>query len=143
VRAFYRGSDNDLLLNSRVQRIPADPAALAEIDAYYQTTGELSSPLVTLHTVLDQQVPYGHEVMYRLKTLASGSGSRHVNIPVQRYGHCDFTVVDALVAFGVMLNLAGDDGLNPDAVQKLLPDTAAQAELWNMVDRYTNTASQD
>jgi hypothetical protein len=143
VRAFYRGSDNDLLLNSRVQRIPADPAALAEIDAYYQTTGVLSSPLVTLHTVLDQQVPYGHEVMYRLKTLASGSGSRHVNIPVQRYGHCDFTVVDALVAFGVMLNLAGGEELNPDAIQKLLPDPTAQAELWNMVDKYTNPAGQD
>ncbi|MCB0235781.1 MAG: prolyl oligopeptidase family serine peptidase, partial [Anaerolineae bacterium] len=80
-RVWYRGSVNDWQLNLMVQRIAADPAALAQINAHLQTSGVLTSPLVTMHTTLDQQVPYAHEVFYRLKTLFAGSGLKHINIP--------------------------------------------------------------
>jgi len=102
----YRGSRDDLALNLAVPRLSADPAAVAEMRAHYDTTGRLRVPLVTMHTRLDQQIPYAHEPMYAAKTAASGAfGTRHFNIPVERYGHCGFTVGEALTAFGLMLYL--------------------------------------
>ena len=101
---WYSGSDNDLLLNLFVPRFSADPAALAVMQASYETTGRLQRPLITLHTLLDQQVPYVHEQLYALKTIASGSFlTRHLNIPIDRFEHCNFTAAEALASFVIML----------------------------------------
>jgi hypothetical protein len=70
----------------------------------YQTTGVLQRPLVTLHTRQDQQVPYFHEQLYTLKTLASGAFlARHVNFAVDRFEHCNFTAEEILGSFVTML----------------------------------------
>lgn len=95
---IYRGSDNDLLLNLSVLRVQADPAALAEIQAHYETTGHLEDPMVTLHTTGDEIVPFWHQPRYRLKTLLSDDPSLHGTIRVDRYGHCNFTVGEAIWA---------------------------------------------
>jgi pimeloyl-ACP methyl ester carboxylesterase len=101
---WYTGSDNDILLNMFVRRVAADPAAIAEMQAHYNTTGILSRPLISLHTLRDQQVPYVHEQIYDLKTLFSGSLlTRHLSLPVDRYGHCNFTRDEALFTFAVTL----------------------------------------
>jgi hypothetical protein len=87
-----------------VRRAAADPAAVAEMKAFYNTTGVLQRPLVTLHTLRDQQVPYFHEQLYAWKTFLSGSFfTRHFNIPVDRFEHCNFTRDEALFSFVVML----------------------------------------
>ena len=99
----YAGSDNDVGLNQGVRRVAADPAALAEIEAHYQASGRLRSPVITIHTLGDQIIPYWHEPLYRQKVQASGSGSLHVNIPVNRYGHCNFQVSELLAAFALLL----------------------------------------
>lgn len=100
---WYSGSNNDLLLNAFVQRVGADPAALVSMQEY-QTSGVLQRPLITLHTLRDQQVPYFHEQLYLLKTLASGSLlTRHLNIPIDRFEHCNFTTDEVLVSFAIML----------------------------------------
>ena len=101
---WYTGSDNDLLLNIFVQRVGADPAAVTAMQTAYRTTGVLQRPLITLHTLRDQQVPYVHEPLYTLKTIASGAWlTRHLNIPIDRFEHCNFTQDEALFAFAVML----------------------------------------
>jgi pimeloyl-ACP methyl ester carboxylesterase len=101
---WYTGSDNDFLLNLFVPRISASPIALTAMNTAYNTTGALRRPLITLHTLRDQQVPYVHEQFYNLKTLATGSlFSRHLNIPIDRFEHCNFTRDEALFGFGVML----------------------------------------
>ena len=100
---IYFGSSNDLRLNLKVERFSADPKALAEIAAHYQTTGKLSRPAVTLHTTSDPIVPYLHEPLYTLKTLFSGSALEHVNLPVSAYGHCNFQESDLLTAFGLLV----------------------------------------
>ena len=106
---WYRGSKNDFLLNLFVPRVGADPAAVAEMKKNYNTTGQLSIPLVTMHTTLDQQVPYFHEFLYNLKTISQGSFlTEHVNIPINRFGHCNFTSDEALLGFGLMLLYAGE-----------------------------------
>jgi hypothetical protein len=114
---FYTGSSSDLLLNLFVPRATASPAALAAMNTSYRTTGILQRPLVTLHTLRDQQVPYVHEKLYSLKTLASGAlFARHLPIAVDRFEHCNFTPDEVLGSFVVMLFydgiVQGVSGLN-------------------------------
>ncbi len=96
---IYAGSDDDARLNQMVQRFSADQAALDEIEATYQTSGQLTIPLVTLHTTLDQQVPYWHEPLYRVKVILSDSVALHQHREVSRYGHCNFEGEEVLGAF--------------------------------------------
>ncbi len=103
----YRGSDRDLLLNVLIPRISADPEAVAEMEAHYETSGELSVPLVTMHTTGDEIVPYFHEPRYRLKTVLSGDAGLHRNLKVERYGHCNFTAGEALLALARLLVMLG------------------------------------
>ena len=101
---WYTGSDNDVLLNWLVRRVAADATATNEMTRSYNTTGTLERPLITLHTLRDQQVPYFHESLYALKTLSTGSFlTRHFNIAIDRFGHCQFTRDEALVSFAIML----------------------------------------
>jgi hypothetical protein len=96
---IYRGSDNDYLLNWGVKRYTASPAAVTEVDANYQTSGRLDVPLVTLHTRGDPIVPYSHEDIYTWKTIGTGDWLLHINVPIDRYGHCQFEAPEALFSF--------------------------------------------
>jgi hypothetical protein len=105
---WYTGSDNDLLLNGGVIRVAADSAAVTAMTTSYETTGRLQRPLVTLHTLRDQQVPFLHEQLYDWKTLLAGTWlTRHVNIPIDRFEHCNFTPDEMLFAFILMLAYDG------------------------------------
>ncbi len=100
----YSGSSNDALLNLLVQRVAADPVAVEAMNTSYRTTGVLTRPLITLHTTRDQQVPYIHEKLYALKTLASGALiTRHLPIKIEVFGHCNFTPDEVLASFAIML----------------------------------------
>jgi hypothetical protein len=106
---WYRGSNNDFLLNLMVPRRAASPVAVKRMKDFYNTSGRLEIPLITIHTLKDQQVPYFHESLYNLKTLSSGSLlAEHINIPINRYGHCNFRPEEALLGFGLMLLYAGE-----------------------------------
>jgi pimeloyl-ACP methyl ester carboxylesterase len=108
----YTGSANDFFLNLLVPRAAASPAALTNMRTQYNTTGVLQRPLITLHTLRDQQVPFVHEQLYALKTLASGAFiARHLPIAIDRFEHCNFTSSEVLTTFAIMLFY---DGAIPD-----------------------------
>lgn len=132
--AVYSGSFDDALLNQKVRRFTADQAALEDIEEHYQTTGILSSPLVTLHTTLDQQVPYWHEKLYRQKVLANGSESLHVNIPIQRFEHCNFKIEETLVAFLTMYSMATGESLDLKWMEQLLPNESSRIAFRSMLN---------
>ena len=91
-------------MNLSVPRRGADPAALNEMRAHYNTTGALVRPLISLHTTRDQQVPYVHELIYNFKTLLTGSlFTRHLSFAVDRFEHCNFEPAEALFSFAVMV----------------------------------------
>jgi pimeloyl-ACP methyl ester carboxylesterase len=94
---WYFGSSNDLRLNLSVRRFLASPAARAAL-RNYETDGDLSIPLVTLHTTGDEVLPFWHELLYLAKIDLSGRG-RFVPLPVFRYGHCNFTTTEVVGAF--------------------------------------------
>lgn len=99
---WYSGSLNDWLLNWKVARFDAAPAAVAEM-AKYQTTGNLRRPLVTLHTSWDPVVPAWQESTYAKKVAAAGKSHLLVRYPVPRYGHCAFNEGEVLIAFLTMV----------------------------------------
>lgn len=97
----YRGSYNDWLLNKKVARFAADPAALGAM-APYETQGTPRIPMITLHTTGDEIVPFWHQKLYREKLVANGAGGV-VQLPVLRYGHCNFTTTEVIVGFYLMV----------------------------------------
>lgn len=93
----YSGSANASQLNRKVARFGADTAALEQLGAY-ETSGQGTLPLITIHTTGDDIVPFWQEQRYLAKGLTSGKGSV-TTIPIERYGHCNFSATEVLGAF--------------------------------------------
>ena len=102
--AWYTGSDNDC---------PAEPPRAARRRRSGRGDGDerVVPRRRACCTAADHAAhaagsagPYFHEAIYDLKTLASGSFlTRHLNIPIDRFEHCNFTRDEALFSFAVML----------------------------------------
>jgi pimeloyl-ACP methyl ester carboxylesterase len=101
IHRWYTGSSNDLRLNLDVERFSADPSASAQMNNY-QTSGNLTLPLVTLHTTGDDIIPFWHELLYKAKAHPTGAG-RLTQIPISAYGHCNFTTGQILGAFALLV----------------------------------------
>ena len=113
----YTGSADDTQLNQAVARFAADQTALDEIATYYQPTGKLFAPLVTLHTTGDPIVPYWHVTTYQEKTVQANNAALHEHIKVERYGHCIFTSFEVLAAFNLLRDMVN----NPPFYQIFVP----------------------
>jgi len=100
------GSTNDAALNSGVERIEADGRARAYARRFYQPNGNLHAPLVTLHTTLDEVVPFQNEVNYSNLVAQKGKSAFLSIVPVPRYGHCNFTSQEVFQAFTLMVQQA-------------------------------------
>ena len=126
-RKIYLGSYNDFRLNLRIQRFSADLAAVNEIENNYQTSGRLDVPLSAIHTIGDEIVPYWHEPLYRLKIFSHKAGFYHSNLPVFRYGHCNFNQAEVLAAFAVLvLKVTATDLL---VAENVVPTVRMQTQL--------------
>lgn len=104
---IYAGSFDDTALNAGIERVQADGRAQAYMQRFYQTTGELQRPLVTLHNTLDPIVPFQHEVIYSGLAAQAGSSNYLTVIPVPSYGHCNFSVDQIIGAFMLLVQQAG------------------------------------
>ncbi len=104
---YFSGSFDDAALNAGVERISSDGRARAYLDRFYQTTGDLERPMVTLHTLYDPIVPFQHELIYQNLVSAAGRGNFLTVIPVNRYGHCNFTGAEVLQALGILIAQVG------------------------------------
>jgi pimeloyl-ACP methyl ester carboxylesterase len=136
---IYIGSSNDLLLNILVKRFKADPSALANVAAHYETSGKLMVPLVTIHTLSDPVIPYWHELLYTAKTLFAGDPLKRVNLPVSAYGHCNFTSEDILAAFA--LTVLRSTGTDPSSTLRAALPEALQSEFNAAISRHQAAAS--
>ena len=117
----YSGSDNDAQLNAAVRRFGASPAALDEIESHYQTTGQITVPLVTIHTTLDQQVPYWHEPLYRVEIILKDRIALHQHMEVVRYGHCYFQANEMLSAFAQLVSMVHNPPALVPSPRRFLP----------------------
>jgi len=93
-------------LNAGVARFTADPGTVAEI-AQFETTGNLTVPLVTLHTTGDPVVPFEQEALYADKVAQAGATARLSQSGISRYGHCAFQGSELLAAFSTLIQKVG------------------------------------
>jgi pimeloyl-ACP methyl ester carboxylesterase len=99
-------------INTGVDRYAATPDALAYIEQYYEPTGELQIPLLTLHNVRDPVAPLFHEVQLAALVDAAGASQQLVQRTVNRYGHCAITTDETLAAFADLVGW-GTTGVQP------------------------------
>ena len=96
-------ADEATTFNARVQRIEADPAAVAKARRWHQATGRFAVPLVTIHNRIDSLVPHAQSEALGRIVADAGNGKRLVQytVPgtkaalpvgeVEGYTHCGFT----------------------------------------------------
>jgi hypothetical protein len=110
----YHGSDNDALLNRSVHRFTADPAAIANLERDYQTSGNPNEFLEIMHNTGDPIVPIWHARMYGQKVIANGRPGYVDNFHIARYGHCNVTADEALRVFSILvLKVEAKENLEP------------------------------
>jgi len=107
-KRIYEGSDDDRKLNLTVERIKRSEweQAAQNVADFYETSGFLLTPLVTMHTEFDHVSFYRHQTYYEAKVTAY-SPYPALLIPIkidQRYGHCNFTKDEIL---GAILSILG------------------------------------
>ncbi len=98
---WYYGSSNDLRLNAQVARYTAAPAAVTAM-LPYNTSGVVRIPMVTMHTTGDPVVPFWHQTLYLRKLWSKGSFGV-TQVPIARYGHCNFNTTEVLAGFGLLV----------------------------------------
>jgi hypothetical protein len=106
-RTWYLGADRNLPLNLLVERVNSDLPAVRYVKHYYQPTGRLKRPLVSIHNTADGIVPFRHEVLYWLRAISVGSARHLTVIPVPRYGHANITAEELLGAFSLLVTKVG------------------------------------
>jgi pimeloyl-ACP methyl ester carboxylesterase len=106
-------------VNSAVQRVSADPLALVWAKDWYDTTGKISFPVLTMHTIRDAAVPMVHERLYARKVAAAGRSQLLVQRTVNHDpraeppdGHCSFKPTEELTALADLLGWVGT-GIRP------------------------------
>jgi pimeloyl-ACP methyl ester carboxylesterase len=88
-----------LAINAGVERYDATADATEYVQHYFDPSGALQVPVLTLHTTLDPVVPLIHELVYREIVAAAGASDLLVQRQVPRYGHCTFTNEELNAAF--------------------------------------------
>ena len=95
-------------VNGTVDRFAATPDALNYLHQYYTPTGNLSFPMLTLHTTRDPVVPVFHQQLYGAVAPAEWLVQRTVNA----FGHCAFNQQEMLTAFDDLV-LWVNEGVRP------------------------------
>jgi pimeloyl-ACP methyl ester carboxylesterase len=113
----------DLLRLNSAARISANPSAVAYLAKYIAFNGDISVPVLTMHTTGDGLVVPENEQAYRSVVDRAGNGGLLRQIFVARAGHCTFTPAETITALNVLLNrlktghwhVPGPAGLNTEA----------------------------
>ena len=94
----------DLLTLNSAPRISADPSAVAYLAKYIAFDGDISIPVLTMHTTGDGLVVPENEQAYRSVVNRDGNSRLLRQIFVNRAGHCSFTPAETITAVQTLLN---------------------------------------
>ena len=86
-------------LNAGVGRFAGSTQAFNYLKAFYQPTGSLKAPVLTLHTTLDPDMPFSHEESLAAIVAKAGYSSKLRQQSYNRYGHCNFSPAETVDAF--------------------------------------------
>jgi pimeloyl-ACP methyl ester carboxylesterase len=136
-------SADETAFNKSVQRDTPDANANAlrsdGLRWIPQVNGEISIPVVTLHTLGDMYVPFKMEQIYRQRTTAKGTADHLVQRVVRGTTHCEFTYQEQVDAFDAMINWE-QKGTKPDGDEVLDAATVSDA---NYGCKFTNNNFTD
>jgi pimeloyl-ACP methyl ester carboxylesterase len=107
VTALYGAAGLDLAADLRAlnsgTRISADPKAVAYLDRFISFNGNLSVPVLTMHTIGDGLVVPQEETAYGDVVRATGKQDLLRQLIVHRAGHCVFSDAEAITAIMAMI----------------------------------------
>lgn len=109
---WYFGSLNDKALNAGVERVSGTLQGLNYLFRYYQPSGQIRIPTVTLHTTRDPLVPFWHEAVYLQLAILHRRQGLLVQQSVNRFGHCEFEPSEVANAFSGLVGWV-DQGIKP------------------------------
>jgi pimeloyl-ACP methyl ester carboxylesterase len=78
-------------INAGIQRFTASADALNYLEHFYNPSGALRIPMLTLATSRDPVVPGFHQISYRDGVASAGASYFLVQREIERYGHLTFT----------------------------------------------------
>jgi pimeloyl-ACP methyl ester carboxylesterase len=110
--------DTDLAKLAAAARITADPTAVTYLKKHITYNGNLSIPVLTMHTIGDGLVVPENESAYATAVANAGKSALLRQIFVDRAGHCAFTPAETITAVKALLNRLStgqwnDTGLTP------------------------------
>jgi pimeloyl-ACP methyl ester carboxylesterase len=108
----YTGSLDDAALNAGVARYDRSPATVNYLNHYYEPTGRLRIPVLTMHDTMDPINPFWHEEIYAKRVLAAGADDLLVQRSFEQWGHCVFTVEERVAAFLDLVDWV-ENGIKP------------------------------
>lgn len=91
-------------VNAGVGRFASPRDAQNWLERNYEPAGTPLFPVLTMHTLFDQSVPYFHEGLYGALVTANGNPNLLAQRTIVRYGHCSFTMGETLTAFVDLVN---------------------------------------
>ncbi len=107
VTALYSAAGLDLAADIRAlnsgTRISADPKAVAYLDRFVSFDGNLSVPVLTMHTIGDGLVVPQDETAYSDVVRVAGKQDLLRQLFINRAGHCAFSAAETIMAIEVML----------------------------------------
>lgn len=89
-----------------------------------KANGEISIPVVTLHTLGDLYVPFSMEQIYKRRVTEKGNDKWLVQRAIRGISHCDFSVDEQVEAFDAMVKWERD-GVKPMGDDVLTAATVA------------------
>jgi pimeloyl-ACP methyl ester carboxylesterase len=107
VTALYSAAGLDLAADLRAlnsgRRINADPKAAAYLDRFVSFDGNLTVPVLTMHTIGDGLVVPQDETAYGDVVRAAGKQDLLRQLFVRRAGHCAFSASETIMAIEAMV----------------------------------------
>ena len=136
VKALYQaaglslGQDVQTLNSSK--RITADPRAVAWLARNIAFDGDISVPVLTMHTTGDGLVVPENEQAYRAVVDRAGNGALLRQIFVDRAGHCAFTPAETITAVQTLENRLSTGQWDVPAPAAMNAEAAALGAQYNI-----------
>jgi hypothetical protein len=136
VKALYQAAglslSTDLQTLNSAPRITADPFAVAYLAKYISFDGQISIPVLTMHTTGDGLVVPENEQAYSSVVDRAGNGNLLRQIFVDRAGHCAFTPAETITAAQTLLNRLSTGHWNVPSPAGLNSEAAALGAQYNV-----------
>lgn len=102
-------------VNTGVERFEATPDAQMYLKKWYEPSGDLKVPLMSVNTTRDPAVPIFHQTIYADRAVAEGASDLLFQIAIDRAGHIDSVTDDEIINSTIALDQWIKTGIKPPA----------------------------